>query len=206
MCELSFTPASRLSSDSARSPICAATLTSAPNASAPDGAAAKVEMRRRMQHGARVQPRDEHARRPARRRALDRLSRAHRRNQLAPPDRAADRVRADVRRPRQQHRQQQQQPARRDGRTSSTANGERRRSKRIFVISNGVAVAEHAAGVGHAERGRRDGAQRLAVDAAHPDRRARAARAARAPRATAAPSRRIGLIQAEVAARAPPAE
>src|SRR6185503_4699158 len=35
MCELSFMPASRLSSDSARSPICAATLTRAANATSP---------------------------------------------------------------------------------------------------------------------------------------------------------------------------
>ena len=48
-CELSFTPASRLSSDSARSPICAAPLTMAPNSSTPPGLNTKAQVRGRSQ-------------------------------------------------------------------------------------------------------------------------------------------------------------
>ena len=47
--ELSFTPASRLSSDSARSPTCAATLTSDAEREHADRRAAKIEVRRRAQ-------------------------------------------------------------------------------------------------------------------------------------------------------------
>ena len=50
MRELSFTPASRLSSDSARSPTCAATLTSAPNSRTPSGAHRKSELCCRVQY------------------------------------------------------------------------------------------------------------------------------------------------------------
>ena len=58
-CELSFTPASRLSSDSTRSPIC----TADPDRRAEHerGAGAQPEARKRHEHPVRVRPAREHA-------------------------------------------------------------------------------------------------------------------------------------------------
>ena len=70
MCELSFTPASRLSSDSARSPICAATLTTAPKHQDAHGRDSESRDARRMQDHSRIHPGDEHARQQVRRSRL----------------------------------------------------------------------------------------------------------------------------------------
>jgi hypothetical protein len=115
------------------------------------------ELRERLQHLADVHPAHHDGCGEPAERALHRLAGAHGRDQLAPPDGAADEVRADVGRPRQEQRQ-------------SGNGGTGRAPDRIGVVAEQVGEAQHAARVGGAEGGDGDGAQGAAADAARPDR------------------------------------
>ena len=183
MCELSFTPASRLSSDSARSPICAATLTSAPNARTPAGGTRKPRCAVGCSTYSSIHRGDQHAREQAADRAFDRFSGADRRNELVSSHGATNGIRSDVGRPGHEDRQQEQQAAGRE-RIRSSAQRECRRCERVVVVPDGVAEAQHAARVRDAER-RRPRRRRAAFRRRRATRsRARAARATRARSAT----------------------